>query len=70
MTDRLKGVIVTFEADIREDDAQEIINAILMIKGVVDVTTSIRSHDDIMNRTRIASELKTKVWEVFRDYNV
>lgn len=67
MTDRLKGVIVTFESDIREDDAQAIIHAIEMIKGVLQVETSIRSHDDIMNRARIRDEYRIRLWEALRD---
>ena len=67
MTDRLKGVVVTFEADIREDDAQEIINAIQMIKGVYSVSKSVRTHDDIMNRQRIRMEYREKLWKVLHD---
>lgn len=33
MTDRHAGYIVTLAADIREDDAEHIINAIRMVKG-------------------------------------
>jgi hypothetical protein len=63
MTDRLKGLIVTFEKDIRDDDAQSIIDAILMVKGVLSVTTSISTSDDSMNRIRIRHELKEKLFE-------
>lgn len=35
MTDRLKGFIVTLTTDIREDDAESIVQAIKMIKGVL-----------------------------------
>lgn len=37
MTDRLSGVLVVFEAPIREDDAEQILNAIRCIKGVTKV---------------------------------
>jgi hypothetical protein len=63
MTDRLKGLIVTFEKDIRDDDAQGVIDAILMIKGVLSVTTSVSTSDDSMNRLRIRHELKEKLFE-------
>ena len=66
MTDRLKGVTVTFEADIRDDDAKAIINAIFMIKGVIDVEPSIRNHDDIMNRARVREEMENKIWNAIR----
>ena len=57
MTDRLKGLTVAFEKDIREDDAQCIIDAILMIKGVANVTTSISSVEDYMNREQVRREV-------------
>lgn len=34
MTDRHAGYLVTLDADIREDDAQAILSAIGMVKGV------------------------------------
>lgn len=37
MTTRFSGFQVTLKADVREDDAEAIINAIRMIKGVADV---------------------------------
>lgn len=67
MSDRVKGIIVTFESDIREDDAKEIINAILMIKGVLNVNTSVRDHNDIMNRERVRSEYKERLWNALND---
>jgi hypothetical protein len=35
MTDRLKGCVVTFDQDLRTDDAEAILNAIRMVKGVL-----------------------------------
>lgn len=67
MTDRLKGLIVTLEADIREDDAQEIINAILLLRGVLNVTTSVRDHNDIMNRERVRAEYRERLWNALKD---
>jgi hypothetical protein len=37
MTKRVSGFVVTLEQDMREDDAQEIVRAILLLKGVVNV---------------------------------
>ena len=67
MTDRLKGVTVTFERDIRDDDSEYIINAIKMIKGVLDVTPSIVAHDDYMNRVRIQREIEEKIWKALKE---
>lgn len=38
MIERFCGLSVTFEKDIRDDDAQHIMNAIRMIKGVINVS--------------------------------
>lgn len=64
MTDRLKGLIVAFEKDIREDDAQCIIDAVLMIKGVAGVTTSLSSSDDYINRQQIKQEVVGKIYNL------
>ncbi len=37
MTDRLNALIVILEHDIREDDAEPIINAIQQLRGVLQV---------------------------------
>ena len=65
MTDRLKGVHVAFEKNIREDDAETIINAIRMIKGVADVKTSIANPDDWMNREQVKREIKSKLLDLY-----
>lgn len=67
MTDRVKGLVVSLDADYRDDDVQEIINAIKMIKGVEDVNMSVVDHNDWMNRSRIGSEFQRKILEVLRD---
>ncbi len=67
MTDRLKGLVVAFDKDIREDDAECIINAILMIKGVSGVHTSISSSEDYMNRQQIKMEMTGKFYDVINN---
>lgn len=67
MTDRLKGVYVAFEKDIRDDDASFIINAIHMIKGVADVSLNVADGDDWINRAQIRNELKDKFWKFYQD---
>jgi len=66
MTDRLKGLIVTFESSIREDDAEAIINAIKMVKGVASVTPSVDNVDDMINRQRVKNDLRTKFYELWQ----
>lgn len=66
MTDRLKGVTVVFDRDIRVDDAEAILAAIQMIKGVARVAPSISTSDDWMNRERVRIELVEKIFEVLK----
>lgn len=66
MTDRLKGVTVVFDRDIRVDDAEAILAAIQMIKGVACVAPSISTSDDWMNRERVRIELVEKIFEVLK----
>ena len=65
MTNRIKGLVVVFNNDIREDDAEELINVIKLLKGVIKVEPSIVNHEDFINRQRIKNEYKEKIWEVF-----
>ena len=38
MTDRVAGFVITLESDLREDDVERIVQAIGMIRCVIDVT--------------------------------
>lgn len=67
MTERVKGLVVSLERDIREDDIETIVNAIKMVKGVQGVTLNIASHDDWMNRTRIKLEIEHKIYNAVRE---
>lgn len=66
MTDRLKGAVVVFADDIREDDAKPILEAIRMIKGVASATGRVANMDDHMNRERVRHELEMKLVKVLR----
>ena len=64
MTDRLKGCIVTFDRSIRTDDAEAILDAIRMVKGVMAVNPSVDDFGDVMARERVRRELGDKMWQV------
>lgn len=57
MTDRLKGCVVTFTRDIRDDDAEAVLSAIRMIKGVLSVDGSVADLGDHMARERVRDDL-------------
>lgn len=59
MTTRHAGYLVVLDEDIREDDAQYVINALRMVKGVVSVTPVEASHDQVVARIRRDSQWET-----------
>jgi uncharacterized protein (UPF0264 family) len=63
MTNRIKGLEVALECDIREDDCQQLIDAILMIKGVASVKTNVSNHNDFY----IKQQLKRELYKGFHD---
>lgn len=66
MTNRLNGCVVVFDNDVRVDDAEEILNAIRMVKGVLSVSTDMNvvKLKDYNARERVRWELREKLWEV------
>ena len=66
MTDRYKGVVVTFDRDIREDDAEETLNAIRHIRGVLEVQPVVANYDDHMNRELVRRDLGKRIMDVLR----
>jgi hypothetical protein len=67
MTDRINGVFVTLEDDIRIDDAEHLLNAIRMVKGVVDVTPNVTDFNDHMAKVTAKIELGDKIMKVLRE---
>lgn len=67
MTDRLNGVTVTFERDIREDDAEAILIAIRQIRGVAAVEPHVATPEDHFARTQAAHEFKIKLYKFLEE---
>jgi hypothetical protein len=63
MTDRLKGLTVVLDKDYRTDDAEAIINAIGMIRGVGKVVPLISTPSDQIDRIRIAKDMELAIYE-------
>lgn len=66
MTTRLKGALIVFEKDIREDDAVPILAAIRQIRGVLHVTNLELNHGDYIARVQVRSELHERLWDVLK----
>ncbi|MGS2645878.1 hypothetical protein [Streptosporangium sp. G12] len=58
MTDRHAGYIVTLAEDVREDDAEAILSALRMVKGVISVEPVVASPVDM----QIASQRAHQKW--------
>lgn len=66
MTDRINVLTVGLEVDYRDDDIDDIINAILMIKGVLNVTTNISNVSDWIAEERAKQDMKMKLVGILR----
>ena len=68
MTDRISGVVVTLEEDMRVDDAENLLTAIRMMRGVADVSVNVTNFDHHMAKTQAKTELVRKIYEAIREY--
>ena len=58
------GFVVVLDKDVDEKSTKELLNAIKMIRGVIDVKPVIKDeHDDRMRKSRIIKEFKKVVLE-------
>lgn len=64
MTDRYHSLTVILAKDIRDDDAEHILNAITMIKGVLSAESHISDLDSHMAESRAKQELINKLWAI------
>lgn len=64
MSDKIKGFTVTFDRDVSQEYADIVMNSVRIISHVQDVTLSVRSADDHMNRMRVTREIKKKLYEL------
>lgn len=68
MTDRTNSLIVVLEQDLHTDDAESIINALKMVKGVLSVEANISNITDHIAKTRAKYELLDKLSNIIKDY--
>lgn len=62
MTDRHSGYVVVLDKDIREDDAEAVITALKMIKGVVGVKPVISGIELEIAQARVDREWRAKLY--------
>jgi hypothetical protein len=66
MTDRHMGYIVSLGEDVREDDAEAIINALRMVKGVLAVEPVVADSMAHVVRMRVEDEVRGKLIDLVR----
>lgn len=64
MTDRFNSLTVVLEKNVRDDDAEALIAAIMQFKGVIAVEGNVASFDSIVADQRARHELAGKVMDV------
>ena len=69
MTDRYHSLTVALDRDIRDDDAEPILMAIRMIKGVLSVKPKVADMDSNMAEDRARIDLGQKLWDVIYPKN-
>ena len=66
MTDRLKGCVVTFNQPFRDDDAEAVLAAIRMIKGVAHVEAAVMPTTDHMVIEMAKFQLREDLFKVLK----
>jgi len=64
MTDRYNTLTVIFEHNIREDDAKDILSAILQLKGVLSVAGNVSDAGEYMAEERAKYKLGQKLLKI------
>jgi hypothetical protein len=66
MSDRTMCLTVVLDKDYRVDDAEAIMNAIRMVKGVLSVDANVANVDTYMAYARARTDLEKKLWEALQ----
>ena len=66
VTDRIKGLTVVLENNIRDDDCEYIIAAIKLIRGVISVKAHVADMDHYIAQETIRIELIKKLYDVLK----
>lgn len=64
MTDRIKGFIVTLDADMRDDDSEAILMALRMVKRVADVRPIASDGREMVTEIRQAQKFREMLYDL------
>jgi len=63
MTDRIRHLTITLDADYRDDDVESIVEAIRMIRGVEYIEEGIVTAEDHLARAAVRAEIQRSLHE-------
>jgi hypothetical protein len=61
LSNRYNYLIVVLEKDLKDEDAQPLLEAIKCLRGVLSVTPNVNDPDDWMAQERVRAELSEKL---------
>lgn len=64
MTDRINAFIVVLERDIRDDDCQPLIDAIMQFKGVISVNANVVDINSHISIIKAENEIRNKLIDI------
>ena len=64
MSDRYNYLTVVLETDLKDEDAEPLIQAIKQLRGVLSVTPNVRDGMSFFAQERVRHELTQKLWQV------
>jgi hypothetical protein len=67
MTFRFSGATVVFDRDIRTDDAEDILNALRCIKGVINVEPIVADYEQHMAYSRARHDLEMRLFKALKE---
>ena len=67
MTDRFDSLTIVLETDIREDDAEHLINAIKQLRGVLEVTGNVSTSKNQIGYIRAKNEIWDTIFKLYKD---
>jgi hypothetical protein len=66
MSDRYNSLIVFLEKDLKDEDAEPLIEAIKQFRGVLSVQPNVSNMLSILAEDRAKADLREKIWELLR----
>ena len=67
MSDRYNALIVVLERDLKDEDAEPLIQAIKQFRGVLSVTPNVSDATAHLAEERARLDLANRLWQVLRE---